>query len=178
MALFFVTGFPGSGKTSVSTELRKRGYTSYDTDNIPGWARLIDRHTHKPVKKKPRILPPHYYDTEAEWDWDKDKIEKLISNTTGNAFICAVMSNQQEFYRYFDKIFVLILDSKTMEERLITRAKRNFSQQPNELQDVLAKHKKFEHELKQYGAIAIDATKPLVSVVDEIIAKSGKDQTL
>lgn len=172
MAIFFVTGFPGSGKTSVSAELRQRGFTSYDTDNIPGWAHLFDRHTHKPVAKKPRILPPHYYDTEAEWDWDEAKIKHLIKNTAGDAFICAVMSNQSEFYQYFDKIFVLTLDSQTMEKRLTTRAKRNFSQQPNELHDVLAKHKNFELELKNYGAIAIDATKPLKNVVDEIILHS------
>lgn len=172
MAIFFITGFPGSGKTSVSAELRKRKFTSYDTDNIPGWAHLFDRHTHQHIAKKPHILPPHYYDSVAEWDWDKDKIKHLIKNSAGDAFICAVMSNQSEFYKYFDKIFVLTLDSQTMEKRLTTRTKRNFSQQPNELQDVLAKHRQFELELKNYGAIAIDATEPLKNVVDQIIQQS------
>lgn len=172
MAIFFVTGFPGSGKTSVSAELRKRGFTSYDTDNIPGWAHLFDRHTHKHIERKPRILPPHYYDTEAEWDWDKSKIKHLIKNNNGDAFICAVMSNQAEFYKYFDKIFVLIVDSKTMENRLTTRKIRNFSEQPNELKDVLAKHRMFERELKSHGAIAINATQPLKNVVNQIIRQS------
>ncbi len=130
---------------------------------------MLDRHTHKPVAKKPRIIPPHYYDSVAEWDWDRAKLEHLIENATGDIFICAVMSNQASFYRYFDEIFVLQASSKVLKQRLLARSKRNFTNQPNELYDVLKKHKNFEQELINHGALAINAEKPLTDVVASIL---------
>ena len=42
MAKFLITGDPGSGKSALAEALARRGYTAYDTDDLPDVTRLED----------------------------------------------------------------------------------------------------------------------------------------
>ena len=36
MPAYLITGYPSSGKSSIASELKRRGYTPYDADELPG----------------------------------------------------------------------------------------------------------------------------------------------
>lgn len=165
MAAYLITGYPATGKSTLADELTKRGFTAYDTDNMPG----IAHHAHK--DGRPLIFDEHNKPddfSQYDWNWDKAKLHALIDSDT-NVFICAVTSNQHEFYDQFDKLFVLDLDEATMKHRLLTRTTNDYGKHPNELKDLLDSREWFVREMKKHGATIIDASQPVSKVADDIL---------
>lgn len=64
----------------------------------------------------------------------------------------------------------LAIDDDTVRRRLATRTTNAFGKLPEELHAVLGWNQTARQLYRGYGAHVIDATRPLVDVVDEIIA--------
>lgn len=163
MPAYLITGYPATGKSSVAQELARRGYTAYDTDNMPG----VSHHIHKdgtPVD----LSKGHIEDkSELDWVWDKVQLTKLLRSAT-DVFICAITSRQHEFYDQFDKIFVLMIDEDTLKHRLVTRTTNDFGKHPNEMAMLINGREGFAQQMIKEGAIPIDAVQTLSKVVDDI----------
>jgi dephospho-CoA kinase len=164
MGKYFVSGSAGAGKSSVIAELKKRGFAAFDTDDYPGATRLED------MSGNPKDWPPQPIDwTKYAWNWQKSVIFTLLDSSP-TVFVGGVVSNQHEFYKYFDKIFVLTMNDETHSNRLLTRTNKNFGKHPQVLKEELAYRPIREKELlKQSNCSAIDSTQPLGKVVDEIL---------
>jgi dephospho-CoA kinase len=168
---YLITGFPGTGKSTVSDELEHRGYKSYNTDDIPGFSYFIDRKTRQRVDKPANA--PSDWNINHDWVWKPEKIEEAM-NQSGDAFICTITPSQIDYYDRFDKIFVLTLDENTMLHRLATRTSNDYGKKPEELEHILKNYKKFGNDLaKSHNAILIDASPPLQKVVDEILSHTN-----
>lgn len=164
MGKYLITGSAGAGKSTVIKELVGRGYTAYDTDIEPGFSRFEDMDGNVVPKPTGKIDWDQY-----AWNWSKDVILPLLKNPE-DMFFGGVVSNQSDFYPYFDKIFVLTLDDDTLRRRILERTDKDYGKDPEQLEEEVAYRATRESELlAQPQAVAIDSTISLSRVVDEIL---------
>lgn len=161
MAAYFITGESGTGKSSVAKELRRRGYLAYDADRTLAYH--ADRESSKPITKQLE----HYAQT--AWLWNADRLHAILA-TNQDVFLTGSSDNQREFYPLFARIFVLTIDATTLRQRLQNRRPGDYGMHPEELQEILRTFEGFTRQIIADGAIPIDATQPLATVVDEILA--------
>jgi len=100
--------------------------------------------------------------------WDVAKVRRLAANQDDElTFFCGGSRNFPEFIDVFDKVFVLDVDVDTLNERLDNRPDDDWGKSQSERELILRLHATKE-DLPS-DAIVIDATQPLVRVVDEIL---------
>jgi hypothetical protein len=110
--------------------------------------------------------------SEYAWNWQEAGLRKLLAGP-GSVFVAAIASNQARFYSLFEAILVLVVDPVTLRNRLLSRTENDYGKHPDELVGILSYHAELERELRSAPrAAAIDATRPLQAVVDEIIART------
>lgn len=145
---YLITGLPGSGKSTVISELSRRGYNAVDTDN-----------------------EVYSYTKDGEWVLRDDEMPNLIHSSTSSVlFVSAIAANQSDYYELFDTIFLLEIDAKTMQERLSARRGNDYGKTPEELQKALSDHAKIQDILKKH-ATAIDAIRPIDEVIGQILER-------
>ncbi len=166
----YITGIAGSGKTSISAELTKRGYKAYNIEEVEGLFMAFDRRTGKPFEN---------YDSDNfemvqnhDWVCDKNKLQELMrKNSDGISFYCGIASNTGEILPLFYKSVLLEPSSEVVRKRLTERKNNDFAKTPEVQEWVLGRRAYFENYMKAKGAIVIDADRSLVEVADEIIEK-------
>ncbi|MBB6484328.1 nucleoside kinase [Rhizobium lusitanum] len=169
---YLIEGVSGSGKTSVATELQRRGY-----DVIHGDRELAyqgDPETGEPLIGSPQtggcadVGFTHWHHL-----WNVDKVKSLIADQSHPiSFFCGGSRNLHRFIGLFDAIFVLDVDADTVSNRLVSRPEDEFGGTPAERDFVLRLHATQEDIPK--NATSIDATAPLASVVDDILSRCGE----
>ena len=165
MGKYLITGVSGAGKSTVIGELQKRGFTAYDTEELPDLAPMLDRRTGKFVDK-----------SQANGDFKRfvivlqeDKLKELLDSDE-TVFLSATGHNQSDFYPLFNNIFALIIDESTQEHRLATRTNNDTGNNPIDREYLVSGNQRVQSKLLDIGAIAIDATKPLTKVIDSILS--------
>jgi hypothetical protein len=167
VATYLITGDSGSGKSTVAQALARRGYRSYNTDDMPDVTRLED-HAGRPAEWPGGPIDWSKY----AWNWQEAALQGLLAGA-GTVFVAAIVSNQARFYSLFEAIFVLVVDAGTLRHRLLSRTENDYGKHPDELAGILSYHPVLEGELLSApGAVAIDATKPLDAVVNEIVVRT------
>ncbi len=166
MKKIFLTGVQGSGKTTVSAALAQIGYSAIDSDNFAQWVDNQNRPltSRRPANPSPEWLRTHY------WVWQQDKLRTILAETANKPLIiCGLSYNQDQYYDLFDQIILLSLNQKTVRERLFHRDNgSSFGKQPHELAFILERHKLLEDRAKEAGAIIVDASLPLATIVPKI----------
>ena len=152
---YLIEGVSGTGKTSVCEELRRRGYAA-----IHGDREL--RYQGRPTTfASPAIR-------HAQNIWDVEKVRRLAANQDDEAtFFCGGSRNFKQFIDLFDEVFILDVDAATLNERLDIRPD-DWGKSQSERELILRLHATKE-DIPSTG-IVIDATQPLVSVVDQILS--------
>jgi adenylate kinase family enzyme len=166
-----ITGITGSGKSSLCSELRKRGYKAYDIENMHNLFNMVHKKTGKIADK--------YDKDNLEWvkqhDWicDKNKLQELVrKNAKGIVFYCGTASNLDELLFLFDKIFLLKVSPEILRERLNTRKSNDFGRTPEVQEWVLEWKDWWENHMHEKGAININANRDLQEVVNNIVKRS------
>lgn len=95
----------------------------------------------------------------------------LVADPTERfTFFCGGSRNFSNFVDLFDAVFVLEVDSETLNRRLDQRPEDEFGARQSERDLILRLHRTKE-DIPTEGVV-IDATAPLDQVVDEIICRA------
>ncbi|MDQ5885784.1 MAG: hypothetical protein QG593_553 [Patescibacteria group bacterium] len=157
-----IDGISGTGKTTTSDELIKRGYNAIDADEAFGY--FGDPETGEPTDEQ----------IQHNWIWDIEKIRSLAKASEDEPiFVCGGAMNQDKARDLFATRFTLVIDDDTMRHRLTTRTNNDFGKHPDDLARQLEWNQGAADYARSIGAIVIDATKPIEQVVDDILAESG-----
>ena len=166
---YLIEGVSGTGKTSVCQELRRRGYVAINGDRELAYQGdpTTGEKTEDFGHGLPTFLSPEI--CHAQNIWDVEKVRRLAANQDDEAtFFCGGSRNFKQFIDLFDEIFILDVDAETLNERLDSRPDDDWGKRKSERELILRLHATKE-DLPSSG-IVIDATQPLVSVVDEILS--------
>lgn len=161
MGKYFITGRPGSGKSTVIRELQRRGLTAYDTDAITGVTKLQDKSTGEIIEWPDGPVDWNRY----AWNWQEERIVELI-NSADTVFLGAIVGNQREFYHLFDKVFVVTIDEVALSRQLETH---EHDRVPEEKARLTANHMAKQQLLIDEGGIPITNSGPIDEVADEIL---------
>lgn len=168
MGKYLVTGLGGSGKSTINSIFLERGFNSVDTDNIPGLAGWKDLKTGQPTKVDHTGFVDY---TKVAWDWDKTMLSTFLASQT-DVFLCGSASNQLQFHRLFDKVFILMLDPATHKQHLQNR-ESEYGKHPKLMEQLLTEHQIFAKQVLELGGIAIDATVSPDETANEIIRQAN-----
>ena len=151
---YLVEGVSCAGKTTVATELERRGHHVVHGDRVLAYQG-------DPVTGEP--LPGFQHEHHV---WDVAEVRRIVADhSTPVTFFCGGSRNHARFVDLFDEVVVLELDRQTLVERLAARPADEFGADPEERELVLRLHASRE-DLPE--GVAVDASRPLAEVVDEI----------
>lgn len=169
MALIYITGAPGSGKSSLQKGLENRGYETYDLDD-----RSLGGPHNKSTDELVTIPPadqrtPEWFD-QHEWRIYSGVIKNLKAKATDkDIYICGVAASDDGILPLFDKIFYLDIDVNTLKQRLGSRSENSYGQNDFETSEIIKRKHGLDSKYSGNNAIHIDATQALNKVFDDII---------
>jgi len=174
LALFYVTGLAGTGKSAVLSELLARGYHARGVDE-DGYADWINRVSGKPDEyPHDAALDFHAWYKTHDWVLSAKRIgvlSRAAARLGRPVFLCGVANRDDTVWHLFDKVLALVADLPTLERRIAVR-QNDFGKTPDEFADIVGWHADYEATYRRFGAVIIDATLPLSEIVDEILAAS------
>jgi len=164
-----VTGISGTGKSALSEELQKMGYQAYDLEMIKGLFDMFEKSTGKRVTY-------HFDSNKLEemekynWLCDIPKLKELIKNNKDKTvFYCGTGTNINDLVPLFDKTILLNASEDVIRHRLSTRTSNDYGKS-TEIQDWTFSWKDWwEDNMRELGAIEVDANGPLDVVARDII---------
>src|SRR5579859_2614351 len=121
MALYYITGTPGSGKSAVCDELKQRGYAAFDTDN-DGIAAFYNNETGEAIGR--HVLAAERtpaWRKQHTWKAKRETVEKLAATAENKpVFLCGATANDaDELWDLFAKVFALVVtDEHVLRERI------------------------------------------------------------
>jgi dephospho-CoA kinase len=149
-----ITGMSGTGKSSVLSLLRARGFKTVDTD-YGGWTEQVDAPGGPQTK---------------EWLWREDRMARLLSTEDAEIlFVSGAARNQTRFYPAFDHIVLLTAPVAVTIERLASRTNSPYGKDPVELAQILELKATVEPAIRRGADLEIDTSVPLDEVVERIL---------
>jgi hypothetical protein len=88
-------------------------------------------------------------------------------------FLCGSALGEADVWHLFDRVVALVADVPTIERRLAARA-GDYGKAPEELAMIIGWHDGFEESYRRFGAVIVDATRPLREIADEALAATGQ----
>ncbi|MBD3925336.1 nucleoside kinase [Nocardioides cavernae] len=156
---YLVEGVSCTGKTSVATELERRGHHVVHGDRELAYQG-------DPVTGEP--LPGAQHEHHV---WDVDRVRDIVADRAAPAtFFCGGSRNIGVFVDLFDEVFVLEVDRATLTARLDERPPDEYGALPEERELVLRLHRTQEDVP---AGTPVDATRTVTEVVDEILRRAG-----
>lgn len=163
---YLIEGVSGAGKTSVASELERRGYHVVHGDRELAYKG--DPETGERLDGSEGSLDAAF--GHKHHLWDVEKVKSLVADQSYSvSFFCGGSRNFHQFIDLFDEVFVLDVDLETLKRRLAGRPEDEFGGKPAERDLVLRLHATKEDVPR--NATIIDATAPLTFVVDSILSK-------
>ncbi|NSZ16006.1 AAA family ATPase [Agrobacterium vitis] len=162
-----IEGVSGTGKTSVATELQRRGYHVIHGDRELAYQG--DPETGEPLDAS--ALAQGLADVafgHRHHLWDVGKVKALVSDQSHPiSFFCGGSRNFLRFIDLFDGVFVLDVDQHTLKNRLASRPEDEFGGKQAE-RDLIMRLQATGEDIPA-NATVIDATVPVGQVVEAIL---------
>jgi thymidylate kinase len=182
MPLIYVTGLSGSGKSAVLRELRARGLEAYrvDEDGYTDWVRrdggAIE---HYPARERGPVT--RAWRRDHHWVLSADRIGELQRNCDQagrTVFLCGVAAGDGDVWHCFDTVVALVADIGTLCRRIANRRDNDFGKSPGEREQILNWRAGYEETYRRFGAMIVDATKPIKTIVDRMLTANHPDNTV
>lgn len=165
---YLVEGVSGTGKTAVCNELRRRGFSAINGDRELAYQG--DPKTGKPVTGV-RGLPVHDHHL-----WNAELVRAITADDSDPVtFFCGGSRNVSSFIDAFDGVFVLAVDLDTLERRLDARDPDEWAGAGRDDERALVRRLRATGVDTPHG-VPLDATRPLATVVDELLRVCGLSQ--
>ena len=165
MKLFFIDAVPGTGKTTLTQELRRRGEEAHDTDDE---CIMLSKKTGKIVAYEDRKRDPY------NWVYPLEKLNKLKElSRTKNVFLLGSIDNFDEVRPFIDEYVWMDIPLDELLRRLDQRHD-DYGNSPSERQSIINLHKEME-EMGHPKAFKLDATKPIEQIADDLLAHARVD---
>ena len=168
---YLIEGVSGSGKTSVATELERRGYHVIHGDRVLAYQG--DPETGVPLPPERRSSDLHFLNDHHIWD--PEQVRALTEDRSHElTFFCGGSRNHAKFIHRFDAVFILEADWPTIERRLKTRTDEWGATEAERA--ITRDLHRMGRDLPPDG-IRIDATRPVDDIVDDILTRiaTGRD---
>jgi dephospho-CoA kinase len=151
MAKVLVTGMSGTGKSACLEILNSRGYHSVDTDTDE-WSVWVTQ-----------------TDGTSDWIWNEEVIAALLDKyEDGQLFVAGCKTNQGKFYSSFDHVVLLSAPAEVILERVANRSTNPYGKSDVQSREILRNLAEIEPRLRATATIEIDASAPLIEVVDQL----------
>jgi broad-specificity NMP kinase len=173
MALFYITGTSGSGKSSVCAKFQSLSYQAYDTDeSINEWH---DKKTGEIVAfKSTSPADTTRWVERHDFLMPISKIQKLRDDAKNtDIFICGHASNDIDFMGDFAKVFCLCLSEEQTRQRLADRMNNGWGNDPEQVALLMKWYVPTLERYRRVGAIMIDANRPIEEVVHDILERAA-----
>jgi hypothetical protein len=170
MSAVLITGCSGAGKSTIAPVLARRGLTCIDSDDDPFLARFVDA-AGAVVAEEP-VAPDFAWLARHSWSWDPARLDELIrAAAPATLYICGGADNELEMADRFTRVFLLEIDEPTMLARLDARRDYHDWGRIGDTREYLRrKLPELQDRLRAFGAIPVDATRPLDQVADAILS--------
>ncbi|MBA3684082.1 MAG: AAA family ATPase [Planctomycetes bacterium] len=162
MQRILLTGMSGTGKSTLTAELARRGYKAIDAD-CDAWSHWVD------CAELPEA-PGSTVEPDRDWVWRADRIRDLLaSEDVDTLFVSGCAVNMVEFYPQFDHIVLLTAPTAVIVQRLATRTNNPYGKRPEEVARVLQLFATIEPRLRRRAGHVIDTSVPLDEVVRSVL---------
>ena len=156
---YLIEGVSCTGKTTVCNELQRRGYHA-----IHGDRELAYQGDPETGEQTDTAIHENHI-------WDVDKVKAIVDNKNEPVtFFCGGSRNFSKFIGLFDGVFVLEIDSETLNRRMDARPENEFGGKKSE-RDLIARLHLTKEDIPPNGTI-IDATAPIEHVADVIVRQT------
>lgn len=141
----------GTGKSACLEILNSRGYHSVDTDTDE-WSVWVTQ-----------------TDGSSDWIWNEEVIAALLDKyEDGQLFVAGCKTNQGKFYSSFDHVVLLSAPAEVILERVANRSTNPYGKSDVQRREILRNLAEIEPRLRATATIEIDASAPLIEVVDQL----------
>lgn len=163
-----ITGVSGTGKSTISKALNKKGIFSIDFSEIPGLCFWCDKVTKK-IVDYPINPDSRWFDLHARC-CNISKL-KIFLNQHKDVVMTGVASgNEDEYYYLFNKVLLLQCNPETLIYRMQTR-EADWSKTKTAQDQVIEWQKSFDPMLLSRGTISINTEGVLESVLEKVISE-------
>lgn len=171
MLAYLITGNPASGKSTLAAELRRRGLTAVDTDELASWADDAGMAVDQPADADDQWRLAH------RWVWSRTRIERSIVQVAGVAdsvFFCGIAQNQTEMLDLFEQVFLLAIDEDTQLARLAMASRAASPDRTEAIRKQIAAGRcAFQSQMLALGAVRLDATASPDLIADTLLTHLG-----
>ncbi|MGK3954426.1 AAA family ATPase [Microbacterium sp. I2] len=141
MGHILITGMSGVGKSSVLSELSRRGHRTIDTDYGP-WVG-------------------------ADGAWDEPRMAALLS-AASPVVVSGAVENQGRFYNRFAAVVLLSAPLDVLLRRLSTRTNNPYGKSERDQAEVRRYARDIEPLLRRGATLELDARRPVSELADEV----------
>ena len=147
MLRILLTGMSGTGKSTITQELVRRGYRAIDADD--GWT-----------------LPQ----PDGTLRWDESAVTHLLETDEGGVlFFAGCEENMVELLPRFDIVVLLSAPRDVIVQRIRTRTNNDFGKDAAELQRILDDVDEIEPRLRAIADHEVDTTNSIHQVVASVL---------